>query len=386
MTEPGVSGVRSPAHAGRRIGVAVAVAIATVAITVSAVVAVTAVQVDRGEIAYAQSCAVCHGPNGDDGFAPAISGPQSLRQYGTVRAVYDFVRVTMPLSAPGSLGDQTYLDVVAYLLSTRGSTPDGEELSAATLDTTPLDPPAGRALRVVATEYIVPDPNLAHNLVDLELQIDGQSVACSFRQHYYATGGLTRWGFPTSEVLEERANAFTQYYQRGAVDCHQRGGGWLVERRLAWDYIGGGLGQSVDLGVEPDLLNPNPGTVAGPWGHKVSNVDVNDTQTGFLDFYEALGGVSAFGFPKSEARRDDDPRAVLNIPGATRGFVRQYFQSTVMEFHPGDPDPVKLRLLGDDLRDRIYPSRQWEKFVSFGPAAAAAVGANYVPERTAPGA
>ena len=57
-----------------------------------------------------------------------------------------------------------------------------------------------------------------------------------------------------------------------------------------------------------------------------------------------------------------------------------------MEFHPGDPNPVKLRLLGDDLRDRIYPNRQWETFVSFGPAAAVVIGADYVPERTAPGA
>ena len=213
------------ARAGRRIVAAGAVAVAAVAITVSAVLALTAAQADRGEIAFAQSCALCHGPNGDDGFAPAVSGPQSLRRFDSVRAVYDFVRQNMPFSAPGSLDDQTYLDVVAYLLSTRGIAPDGEELSATTLDTTPLDPPATRELRVVATEHIAPDPNLAHNLMDLELQIDGQTVPCGFRRHYYATGGLTRWGFPTSEVLEERGNVFTQYYQRGAVDCHQRGGG-----------------------------------------------------------------------------------------------------------------------------------------------------------------
>ena len=384
VTAPGVSRVRGPARAGRRIAVAAAAAIGAAAIAVSGAAAITGAQVDRGEIAYAESCALCHGPNGDDGFAPAVSGPRSLQYFDSVRVVYDYTRQTMPLSAPGSLSDQAYLDVVAYLLGTRGITPDGEELSAATLDTTPLDPPAGRELRVLTTEHIAPDPNLAHNLMDLELKIGGQTVACDFRRHYYATGGLTRWGFPTSEVLEERENAFTQYYQRGAVDCHQRGGAWLMERRLAWDYVGGGLGQSVDLGVEPDLLNPNPGTLVGPWGHKVSNVDVDGTQTGFLDFFEELGGVSAFGFPKSDARRDDDPRAVLNIPGATRGFIRQYFQSTVVEFHPGDPEPVKLRLLGDDLRDRTYPNRQWETYASFGPAAAVVIGAGYVPERTAP--
>ena len=48
------------------------------------------------------------------------------------------------------------------------------------------------------------------------------------------------------------------------------------------------------------------------------------------------------------------------------------------------PSPVKLRLLGDDLRDRTYPNRQWETYASFGPAAAVVIGAGYVPERTAP--
>jgi hypothetical protein len=211
-------------------------------------------------------------------------------------------------------------------------------------------------------------------------------VICGFRTNYAATGGLTRWGFATSEVLEERDNVFTQYYQRGVVDCQQRDGIWRMERRLAWDFVGGGLGGAPDLGVELTLLNPNPGREVGPWGHKVSDFDIDGNPIGFLEFFESLGGVASFGFPKTEARRDDDPRGNLRVPGASAGFVRQYFQSTVVEFHPGDPQPVKLRLLGDDLRDRLYPDQAYRPFASFGPAAPLRAGVVFSPERIIRGA
>lgn len=118
---------------------------------------------------------------------------------------------------------------------------------------------------------------------------------------------LIRWGFATSEVLEERQGAFTQYNQRGVVDCHRRDGAWRMERRLARDILGGGVGGSIDPDVEPHLLSEQNGIEVGPWGHRVSNFAIDGTP---------LGGVQAFGFPKSDARSDLDPRAILEIPGA----------------------------------------------------------------------
>ncbi len=362
------------------------------ALTFGAARALTDAQAARGALAYAQSCASCHGPRGDDGFAPALVGADSLRRFAGTRELYAYTRGTMPLAAPGSLSAQVYLDLTAWMLQQRGAAADGAELTAATLDATPLDParastPAAaeadgrRSLRVVRSSFSEPAPHLAHNLPDLRATIDGQTAACDFLAHYHATGGLRRWGFPTSEVLEERPNAFTQYYQRGVVDCHQRAGAWRMERRLAWDYLGGGVGGAPDLGVEPELLSGQPGERLGPWGHRVSNAAVDGTPIGFLDFFQALGGVASFGFPKTEARRDDDPRAVLGVPGASPGFIRQYFQSSVLEYHPGDPEPVKLRLLGDDLRNRLYPQQAYRAFASFGPARPLGAGAAYAPER-----
>ena len=52
-----------------------------------------------------------------------------------------------------------------------------------------------------------------------------------------------------------------------------------------------------------------------------------------------------------------------------------------MEYHPGDPQPVQLLLLGDALRDRLYPGQAYAPFASFGPAAPLEEGDIFTPER-----
>jgi len=236
-------------------------------------------------------------------------------------------------------------------------------------------------LRVARVQFNVPDAHLAHNIPDLLVSLpDGTETSCNFLTHYENTGGLTRWGHVTSEVLEERPGSLTQYYQRGVVDCHVREGDWLMERRLAWDHVGGGVDGSDDLGTEPHLLSEQPGQLLGPWGHKVSNYAVDGTYIGFLDFFTALGGVHSFGYPKSEARFDNDPRRQLGIQVATQGFIRQYFQAAVLEYHPDTLSTMMLRLLGDDLRDRRYPNQLYKAFVSFGSVPPLRVGQVYVAE------
>ena len=241
--------------------------------------------------------------------------------------------------------------------------------------------PSTLVLRVVRVLYEVPDVHLAHNIPDLLLTLpDGSETTCNFLTHYESTGGLTRWGYTTSEVLEERPGFLTQYYQRGVVDCHEREGVWLMERRLAWDHFGGGIDGSEDLGFEPHLLSDQPGQLLGPWGHRVSDYAVDGRYTGFLRFFTDLGGVPSFGYPKTEARYDNDPRRQLGIAAATEGFIRQYFQAAVMEFHPDTLAPVMLRLLGDDLRDRRYPNESYKLYSSFASVPPLQVGQIFIVE------
>ena len=222
------------------------------------------------------------------------------------------------------------------------------------------------------------NPDLRHNIPDLSVNIDGRTVIAGFLSHYRNTGGLGRWGYPTSEVLVLENRTLTQFYQRGVVDFHDVGAGWLVERRLVWDYVGGGAGGSDDQGVESGPFNPNPGTLLGPWGNRVSNVSIEGTTVGFADFFNRLGGVSAFGYPKTEARTDIVGARRLLGPEQTPGFIRQYFQAAIFEFHPNDPaDPVKLALLGDTLRDRLVRDHTRER--AFAGAGILVNGASYVP-------
>ena len=216
--------------------------------------------------------------------------------------------------------------------------------------------------------------SLRHNIPNLRVFAGGQQRSADFKSYFEDTGGVERWGLPISEVFEEEPGALTQYYQRGAVDFHKRpdlGGGWVLERRLTWDYMGGGLAGSVDMGVEPNITNPHAGVLVGPWGHKVSNFDIHGTRTGFRGFFERLGGVQSFGFPKTDAREDTGASGMLLAQGATPGRVRQYFQAAVFEYFPDNPPRfrVQLTLLGDFLRNLAYPNNRWAALTPFLAAA-----------------
>ena len=197
------------------------------------------------------------------------------------------------------------------------------------------------------------DAGLEHNIPNLLVTVGGEVTNVNFLDFYNATGGVDRWGLPSTEVVEVEDGTLTQFYQRGVIDYHDTGSGYVMERRLAWDYVGGGAGGSVDQGVEDAPADaPEGGVQVGAFGHYVSNTAADGTVTGFLDFFNGLGGVDAFGFPKTEARVDTGEEGTLSEPGTTAGFVRQYFQAAVFEL---GPDGARLTLLGDTVRNQLHP-------------------------------
>ena len=221
--------------------------------------------------------------------------------------------------------------------------------------------------QVTAVRYYA---ELQHNVADLAGTFtNGASFEANFLTNFDRTGGVERWGFPTSAIFEETRGTLTQYYQRGVVDWQPPPGGGrhTFQRRLAWDHLGGGLGGSVDQGVEPGFANPHPGEALGPWGHKVADLSIEGVSIGFADYFNRLGGVDSFGYPKTDARRDNHPQAVLHDPSRpVDSRIRQYFQAAVLEFHPeSEIAPVKLRLLGDTLRNRKYLNNAWQSYRAF---------------------
>lgn len=103
---------------------------------------------EQGAEIYASQCASCHGQNGEGG-GPGGDGPRLIIEnagpwepgddkvignywpYATT--VYDYARRAMPFFAPGSLTDDEYYAVTAYLLSENGVIAVDEEMNAETL-------------------------------------------------------------------------------------------------------------------------------------------------------------------------------------------------------------------------------------------------------------
>ena len=90
-----------------------------------------AAQAIRGKDVYARSCAACHGAN----FQPApgvppVKGAAFLANWRgkSVGDLYDYTRTNMPTGAGGSLPDDEYLAVVAFLLEANGFPAGGQPL------------------------------------------------------------------------------------------------------------------------------------------------------------------------------------------------------------------------------------------------------------------
>jgi hypothetical protein len=57
---------------------------------------------------------------------------------------------------------------------------------------------------------------------------------------------------------------------------------------------------------------------------------------GFRDFYVRVGGAAVLGFPLTEELVEDD-------------VTVQYFERAVLEYVPGQAQPVRATLVGDQL-------------------------------------
>lgn len=101
--------------------------------------------VKAGEEVYLAQCATCHGDFGEgNGRWPELMGGRdtltsedprkTIGSYWPHAAtIFDYVRRTMPFSAPQSLTDDEVYSVVAYLLQLNDLLPEDAELDAASL-------------------------------------------------------------------------------------------------------------------------------------------------------------------------------------------------------------------------------------------------------------
>ncbi len=104
----------------------------------------TAAQAAAGLTTYQSSCASCHtdtliGRN----EAPALAGANFMTQWGgrTTKDLYGYIQAVMPPGNGGTLGEEAYLNVTAYVLQSNGAPPGAQALTADT----------AQAIRSIAT-------------------------------------------------------------------------------------------------------------------------------------------------------------------------------------------------------------------------------------------
>ena len=81
-------------------------------------------QAERGEPLYANHCAECHGRRGVGGGAPGapaapfLAGSRFMNNWEgrSLGVLFELTRTTMPQGNPGSLSNQQYIDIIAFIL------------------------------------------------------------------------------------------------------------------------------------------------------------------------------------------------------------------------------------------------------------------------------
>jgi len=104
-------------------------------------------QAERGRTEYDVWCASCHQSDlsggvlvGDD-EAPSLRSMEKLLERRDLDNLYTFIKSGMPKEEPGSLEDETYADILTYLLQENGFPAGTTELKA--------DPAALKAIAIV---------------------------------------------------------------------------------------------------------------------------------------------------------------------------------------------------------------------------------------------
>ncbi len=92
----------------------------------------TDAQAVRGQSLYDKKCAACHGLQLEGASSTALAGGKFMSKWTgkSVDDLYYITKTQMPYGAGGTMKDQEYIDIVAYMLKANGYRPGAKELKA----------------------------------------------------------------------------------------------------------------------------------------------------------------------------------------------------------------------------------------------------------------
>ncbi len=154
-----------------------------------------------------------------------------------------------------------------------------------------------------------------------------------FKRYWDTYGGLSIFGFPTSEEFTEQSQTdgkiyLVQYFQRNRFEYHPEYAGTRSEVLLG--LLGSELTTGRNFPTATPLSQAN-GMYFNETKHNLSDR--------FLKYWKDNGGLAIFGYPISEVMQEGN-------------YQVQYFQRNRFEYHPenaGSQYEVLLGLLGIDL-------------------------------------
>ncbi|HWM60909.1 MAG TPA: PQQ-binding-like beta-propeller repeat protein [Rhizomicrobium sp.] len=254
----------------------------------------TDAQATAGHSAYVTSCAGCHRANlAGGGDAPGLGGNSFMTSFGnrSTADLYKFIVTSMPAGAPGSLSEEQYTNITAYLLWANGA-----KAGAA-----PFNKTTAVKVSAIATGTIPPEAIAAQNL--------GKMAAMEARAAEFATPaghGLTVSGTVknyvdvTDEMLGHPADDEWLMYRRNYQ-------GWsfspltqitpdnvkTLTLKWAWNMNEGGASQVTPIVHAGVMFLSNTS----------NTVQALDARTGELIWENRIGPVSkiAYGGTRSLA-------------------------------------------------------------------------------------
>ena len=229
----------------------------------------TAAQVEAGRVAYAGSCQSCHTDNlSGSGEAVPLAGPAFMAGYGakTTKDLFDVVKNEMPLGAPASLSDESYADIVAFMLYASGGQ----------AGTTPLTPTTAVRISSVTNGNVPAD--VANGIKVAQAAPPADAAAAGGR------GGRGGRG-AAAPLLDEKGNPLPGL-TAGAY------GGYKVDTRLGITHPG--TVPNFTPVTDAMLVNPSPNDWlmyrGNPQGWSYSKLNqINTHNVGRLQFKWSLG-------------------------------------------------------------------------------------------------
>lgn len=98
-------------------------------------------QVARGEEIWNNVCARCHAAGSDNPDAPKLLEPPPIKSFRSAAAMFQYVRESMPYDEPGTLREEQYWDLIAFILGHKGVPSGDAPLGPDNAGTVPVQAP-----------------------------------------------------------------------------------------------------------------------------------------------------------------------------------------------------------------------------------------------------